>query len=217
MTSSTQTKTTTKRGRGRPRKTDGPKLPAASKAKKRVTKPAPAIDSLPINPFVFEVLDLASQQKTSSKTVEALKYYNHECIKMIMLWNFDSSVISLLPEGEVPYGETQNQTVYKGSLSENLAREAAGGESATGQDLDGRGRTSLRREYQNLYHYVKGGNDTLTTTRREMMFINLLQGLHPREAEVIVLTKDKKLGDKYNITFDQVREAYPDIVWGGRS
>ncbi len=49
------------------------------------------------------------------------------------------------------------------------------------------------------------------------MFINLLQGLHPREAEVIVLTKDKKLGEKYNITFDQVKEAYPDIEWGGRS
>ena len=217
MTSTPTTKTTKKRGRPRKTETDGPKLPSASKAKKRTTKPAPAIDSLPTNPFVFEVLDVASQQKTSSKTVEALKYYDHECIKMIMLWNFDSSVISLLPEGEVPYGETQDQTVYKGSLSENLAREAAGGESATGQDLDGRGRTSIRREYQNLYHYVKGGNDSLTTTRREMMFINLLQGLHPREAEVIVLTKDKKLGDKYKITFDQVKEAYPDIVWGGRS
>jgi len=216
MTSTT--KTTTKRGRGRPPKnTDGPKLPSTSKAKKRTTKPAPAIDSLPTNPFVFEVLDLASQQKSSAKTVEALKQYEHDCIKMIFLWNYDESVISLLPEGEVPYGETQDQTVYKGSLSENLAREAAGGESATGQDLDGRGRTSLRREYQNLYHYVQGGNNTLTTTRREMMFINLLQGLHPREAEVLVLTKDKKLGDKYNITFDQVREAYPDIIWGGRS
>ena len=79
--------------------------------------------------------------------------------------------------------------MYMGSLSENLAREASGGESATGQDLDGRGKTSLRREYQNLYHYVKGGNDSLATTRREMMFINLLQGLHPREAEVLVLTK----------------------------
>ena len=215
MTSTPTTKTTKKRGR--PRKTDGPKLPAASKAKKRTTKPAPAIDSLPTNPFVFEVLDLASQQKTSSKTVEALKQYEHDCIKMIMVWNFDSSVISLLPAGEVPYGETQEQTVYMGSLSENLAREASGGESATGQDLDGRGKTSLRREYQNLYHYVKGGNDALATTRREMMFINLLQGLHPREAEVLVLTKDKKLGDKYNITLDQVKEAYPDIVWGGRS
>ena len=149
--------------------------------------------------------------------MEALKQYEHDCLKMIMVWNFDQSVISLLPEGEVPYGETQDQTVYKGSLSENLAREAAGGESATGQDLDGRGRTSLRREYQNLYHYVQGGNNTLTTTRREMMFINLLQGLHPKEAEVLVLTKDKKLTDIYNFTFDNVKEAYPDIVWGGRS
>ena len=215
MTSTPTTKTTKKRGR--PRKTDGPKLPAASKAKKRVTKPAPAINSLPTNPFVFEVLDLASQQKSSAKKVEALKQYEHDCVKMIMVWNFDKSVISLLPEGEVPYGETQDQTVYKGSLSENLAREAAGGESATGQDLDGRGRTSIRREYQNLYHYVKGGNDALTTARREMMFINLLQGLHPKEAEVLILTKDKNLDDKYDITFDQVREAYPDIIWGGRS
>ena len=217
MTSTPTTKTTKKRGRPRKTETDGPKLPAASKAKKRTTKPAPAIDSLPTNPFVFEVLDVASQQKTSPKTVEALKYYDHECIKMIMLWNFDSSVISLLPEGEVPYGETQDQTVYMGSLSENLAREAAGGESATGQDLDGRGRTSLRREYQNLYHYVKGGNDALSTTRREMMFINLLQGLHPKEAEVLILTKDKKLTDKYKITQDIVTQAYPDINWGGRS
>ena len=119
MTSTPTTKTTKKRGR--PRKTDGPKLPSASKAKKRTTKSAPAIDSLPTNPFVFEVLDLASQQNASTKTVEALKQYEHDCIKMIMVWNFDSSVISLLPEGEVPYGETQEQTVYMGSLSENLA------------------------------------------------------------------------------------------------
>ena len=65
MTSTPTTKTTKKRGR--PRKTDGPKLPAASKAKKRTTKPAPAIDSLPTNPFVFEVLDLASLQKSSAQ------------------------------------------------------------------------------------------------------------------------------------------------------
>ena len=95
--------------------------------------------------------------------------------------------------------------------------EASGGESATGQDLNGRGKTSLRREYQNLYHYVKGGNDSLSKIRRETMFINLLQGLHPKEAEVIILTKDKKLTDKYKITFDNVKEAYPDITWGGRS
>jgi hypothetical protein len=49
------------------------------------------------------------------------------------------------------------------------------------------------------------------------MFINLLQGLHPREAEVLILTKDKKLSDKYKVTLDNVKQAYPDISWGGRS
>ena len=49
------------------------------------------------------------------------------------------------------------------------------------------------------------------------MFINLLQGLHPREAEVLILTKDKILTNKYKVTLDNVKEAYPDIQWGGRS
>jgi hypothetical protein len=111
----------------------------------------------------------------------------------------------------------KDQNVYSGTLSDNLSREAMGGESATVQDLQGRGRTSLRKEYQNLYHYVKGGNNNLSTIRREMMFINLLQGLHPKEAEVLVLTKDKNLTNKYKVSFENVKEAYPEITWGGRS
>ena len=75
-----------------------------------------------------------------------------------------------------------------------------GGESATGQDLDGRGKTSLRREWKNLYHYIKGGNDSLNKTRREMMFINLLRGLHPKEAQILILVKDKLLQSKYKLT-----------------
>lgn len=172
---------------------------------------------LPSNPFVFEILDLASNQKTKQKKIDILKEYECDAIKSILIWNFDESIVSLLPEGDVPYADANDQTVYSGSLSDNLRKEASGGESATGQDLDGRGRTSLRREYQNLYHYVKGGNDSLTSIRREMMFINLLRGLHPREAELVILVKDKKLTDKYKITRDIVGEAYPDIQWGGRS
>jgi len=65
---------------------------------------------------------------------------------------------------------------------------------------------------------VKGGNDGLSTIRREMMFINLLQGLHPKEAEILILVKDKKLEEQYSkITFDVVKESYSDIQWGGRS
>lgn len=182
-----------------------------------VTKETAVSDSLPINPFIFEILELVSKQRSNAKKVEVLKNYEHDSLKAIFIWNFDETVISLLPEGEVPYGEVNDQNVYSGSLSENIKREAGGGESATGQDLDGRGRTSLRREYQNLYHYVKGGNDSLSKIRREMMFINLLEGLHPKEAELICLVKDKKLTTKYKISFENVKEAYPDIAWGGRS
>ena len=169
------------------------------------------------NPFQHEILELASKQRSNAKKVEVLKTYEHDSLKTIFIWNFDESVISLLPEGDVPYANAEEQSVYSGTLSDNLRMEASGGESATGQDLDGRGRTSLRREYQNLYHYVKGGNAGLNTIRREMMFINLLTGLHPKEAEILILTKDKRLADKYKISFENVKEAYPDIQWGGRS
>ena len=51
------------------------------------------------------------------------------------------------------------------------------------------GHTSIRREYKNFYHFVKGGNNGLNNIRRETMFINILEGLHPLEAEIICLVK----------------------------
>ena len=211
--------TPTTKKRGRPAKSTAPKLPSKTKAKPRVkaSPAAPATNSLPINPFIFEILELASAQKTNGKKVEVLVNYEHDSLKTLFVWNFDSSVVSLLPPGEVPYGETNAQTTFAGTLSDNIAKEAAGGESATGQDLDGRNKTSIRREYQNFYHFVKGGNDTLGTTRREMMFINMLQGLHPKEAELLCLVKDKDLESKYNVSFDNVKQAYPNMTWGDRS
>ena len=208
------------------RKTRGPKLPSSSKSTKtpvkkktpaKRTPAAPRIDSLPTNPFIHEVLGLASKQRSKAKKVEALQAYEHDSIKAVLIWNFNETVISLLPEGPVPYGDGEDQQLLNGSLSENLAREAAGGESATRQDLQGQGRTSLRREWTKLYHFVKGGNDKLNGMRRENMFITLLQQLHPREAEILVLVKDKLLTDKYNITKEIVAEAYPDIEWSNRS
>jgi hypothetical protein len=190
-----------------------------TKKKTTTTKaktPTKIVD-LPPNPFVYEVLELASKQRSAAKKVEVLKKYEHDSLKSIFIFNFDETVISLLPPGEVPYGDAEDQSVYSGTLSQNIAAEARGGESATGQDMDGRGKTSLRREWQNLYHFVKGGNDSLNNIRREMMFINLLRGLHPLEAEVLILIKDRALETKYKITHQNVKDAYPDIQWGGRS
>ena len=205
MTNSTK-KTTTRKPRATKPKAKAP-------AKRAPAKPV----ELPTNPFLFEILEAVSSQRSAAKKVEVLKKYEHDSLKSIFIWNFDDTVVSLLPEGEVPYGDPNEQSVFEGSLSENIANETKGGLSATGQDLDGRNRTSLRKEWTTLYNFVKGGNDSLNKTRREMMFINLLRGLHPREAELLCLVKDKALQTKYKLTRSHVEEAYPDIRWGGRS
>ena len=205
MTNSTK-KTTTRKPRATKPKVKAP-------AKRAPAKPV----ELPTNPFVFEILELASAQRSSAKKVEVLQKYEDDSVKSVLIWNFDDSVVSMIPEGDVPYGDPNEQSVFEGSLSENIINETKGGLSATGQDLDGRNKTSLRKEWTTLYNFVKGGNDTLTKTRREMMFINLLRGLHPKEAEILCLVKDKLLQTKYKLTKANVQEAYPDIDWGGRS
>ena len=211
MTNSTK-KTTTRKPR-----TTKPKATEKKAARSSFSVKTPANVELPVNPFVFEILELASAQRSSAKRVEILKKYEDNSVKSVLIWNFDESVISMIPEGEVPYGDPNEQSAFEGSLSENITNEMKGGMSATGQDLDGRNRTSLRKEWTNLYNFVKGGNDSLTKTRREMMFINILRGLHPKEAEILILVKDGLLTDKYRLTKNIVAEAYPDIQWGGRS
>ena len=57
----------------------------------------------------------------------------------------------------------------------------------------------------------------MKSLRRETMFIQILEGLHPLDAEILCLVKDKELETKYKITKEIVSEAYPDIQWGGRS
>jgi len=82
---------------------------------------------------------------------------------------------------------------------------------------DKQGHTTIRREAKHFYHFCKGGNDGMNAIRRETMFINILEGVHPLEAEIITLCKDKRLGEVYKVTKEVVAEAYPDIRWGGRS
>ena len=170
-----------------PAKTTTTKTKAAPKKR---APAAPRIDSLPTNPFVFEVLDLASKQKTKPKKIETLKYYEHDSIKSVLIWNFDESVKSMLPDGDVPFQKNE---------------APAGTEH-----------TYLAHEWKVLYNFVKGGNDTLRRVKREQLFMQLLEGLHPDESEIICLVKDKNLKKKYKLTRAIVEEAFPDIQWGNR-
>jgi len=176
--------------------------------------------NLPNNPLTFEIFDLVSKQRTKAKKVEVLQKYNHDALRMLLIWNFDESVHSALPEGPVPYSGYAEQTTSSGTLSTKITEEVrrmyeTGSFSVGASDTDGK--TTLRRESKHFYHFIKGGNNGLSAIRRESMFINLLEGLHPLEAEILCLVKDKKLSDKYKITQDVVAEAYPQIRWGGRS
>ena len=175
-------------------------------------------EDLPSNPFSFEVLNLVSKQRSNAKKVELLQRYDHPSLKTIFIWNFDETVISILPQGEVPYAATSEQNSFSGTLSEKITdavdkMSELGSNSLGSQD---QGRSSIRKEYQKFYNFVKGGNDGLSSLRRESMFINILQGLHPLEAEILILVKDKKLETKYKITKQNISEAYPDIQWGNR-
>ena len=140
--------------------------------------------------LISEVLKKVSNAKTKAEKIDLLRSYNTQALRSILIWNYDESVKSMIPEGEVPY--TPNEA-------------PAGTEH-----------TRLAKEYRNLFRFVKGGHDSLPNLKRETLFVQLLEGLHQSEAEVICLVKDKKLQKKYRITKAVVSEAFPQIEWGER-
>jgi len=145
---------------------------------------------LPSNPLLSEVLTKVSKQRTKAKKIQVLKENESLHLKAILIWNFDDTVVSVLPEGEVPYNKNE---------------APAGTEH-----------TYLAHEWKVLYNFVKGGNDFLRPVKREQLFLQLLEGLHPDEADIVCLVKDKNLTEKYKLSRPVVEEAFPDIEWGNR-
>ena len=142
--------------------------------------------------LLTEVLRKVSNAKTKAEKINLLQKHNSNALRQVLIINFDESVISMLPEGEVPY--TPN-------------------DAPIGTD-----HTRLESEYKGLYRFVKGGQDKLPSLKRETMFVQLLEGLAKDEAELICLAKDKKITSKYKrITKAVIQEAFPQIVWGNRS
>ena len=141
--------------------------------------------------LLSEVLQKVSNAKTKAQKIKILKELRTDALVSIMIWNYDDSVKYMLPEGDVPY--TPNDAPV------------------------GTEHTRLLQEYRKLFHFVKGGNDSLQRSTRERMFIQMLEGLSAAEASLICLVKDKKLQKKYKVTKACIDEAYPDIEWGNRS
>ena len=146
---------------------------------------------LPPNPLQTEILQAVSSAKTKAEKVNLLKEYRNPALVSLLIWNFDESITSALPEGEVPY-EPSDKPI-------------------------GDGISRLVSNQRMFYNFVNGGNVDLPRTRRESLFIELLESLHKDEAELLCLVKDKKIGKKYRVTKNVVAEAYEDIQWGNRT
>jgi hypothetical protein len=141
--------------------------------------------------LISEILQKVSNAKTKPEKVKILKENNSPALRAVLIANFDESIVAELPDGDVPYtpNDAPEETEH----------------------------TTLHQEYRKLFYFFKGGAPQLQQNKREMMFIQLLENLHAKEAELICLVKDKKISKRWKITKQCVEEAFPQIVWGGRS
>ena len=169
--------------------------------RKTTTKPRTVTvkkKTLPPNPMVNEILEAVDSERVKAKKLEILRTHGDDSFKMVMIWNFDETVISMLPDGPVPY-------------------EPVEGDVQANREQGIPQRTTIRNSARQFYRFVKGGDDALNKIKRESIFINILQTLPQPEADILVLVKDKALNTKYNIPKKLVAEAYPEITWGNRS
>ena len=141
--------------------------------------------------LISEVLQKVSNAKTKAQKIKLLQEHNTPALRSILIANYDESIISMLPEGEVPY--TPNDAPK------------------------GTEHTVLEQEYRRLYLFFKGGSSSLKQSQRENLFVQMLEGLCEEEASLLVLVKDKALQKKYKVTRACVEQAFPQIKWGNRS
>jgi len=134
-------------------------------------------------PLFSEVLTKVGKLKTKKQKVEYLKQNNSDALRMVLKSSFDPKIVWQLPEGPVPF-------------SPNEAPE-------------GTEHTVLASEARKLYNFIQGSNNALTQNKREMMFVQMLEGLHQTEAYMLVDAKDKVLHKTYKgLSSAVVKEAF---------
>ena len=139
---------------------------------------------MPGNTLLFsEVLDKVHKAKTKDQKVRLLREHNTPALRSIIKASFDPKIQWVVPEGDVPY--TKNEA-------------PAGTEH-----------TRLATESKKLWHYIKGADGQTPQWKKEQMFVQMLEGLHQSEAELLVNAKDKKLHQVYKgLSTNVVREAF---------
>ena len=149
-----------------------------------MNKPLPGTVLNSSNSLLFsEILDKVHKAKTKDAKVEILKKFDNQSLRMVIKSSFDPKIVWELPEGDVPFKPND---------------APAGTEH-----------TRLASEAKKLYHYIKGGDNDTPQYKKELMFIQLLEGLHETEAKLVINAKDKKLHQIYKgLSKEVVKEAF---------
>ena len=136
-----------------------------------------------MTPLFSEILEEVAKAKTKDTKIKLLRKHNSAALRMVLKSSFDPRIEWELPEGEVPY----------------IPNDAPAGTE----------HMLLVHEAKKLYHYIKTGNPKLQQTRREIMFVQLLESLHHSEASLLVAAKNKKLHQLYKgLSTNVVKEAF---------
>ena len=132
---------------------------------------------------LFQILEKASELKSTQEKVDFLRSQNNNALLAVLKYTFDPKIIWDLPDGAPPY----TPCIYPA------------------QEL------RLMSEVRRLYLFVKGGNPNLTKLKREALYIELLESIHPQDAVLLISMKDKKIPYK-GINAKLVKEAFPGLI-----
>ena len=133
---------------------------------------------------IAEILEGCSKLPKIEDKVNYLR--QHDCLplRVVLQYALDYRVEWLLPIGTPPYKPTEH--------------------------LDQEG--NLYRNIRKVNLFVKGGDHPdLHPIKRETLFIQFLEGLAPKDAELICAVKDKKIPYK-GYTIKLVNTAFPGLI-----
>ncbi len=134
-------------------------------------------------PLLSEVLDRVHKAKTKAQKIKVLQENDTEALRMVIKSSFDPKIKWAMPEGAVPYKPNDAP--------------------------DGTEHTLLAQESKRLWHFIEGEDNQTPRAQKENMYIQMLEGLHRDEAEVLVYAKDKILHQKYKgLSHEVVKTAF---------
>lgn len=131
---------------------------------------------------ISSVLKEIGSLPTQKEKVEALQRIGSPAVRQLLRLAIDPDLVWLLPESPPPY--VPNKELDDGGI--------------------------LYAEMRRMYLFLKDGHPNLKQSRREQLFVHLLNNLPPDDAELMLIVKDKKL--PAGLTPAIVKKAFPDIL-----